>query len=88
METSIIIAAALGAMVYFILEFKAKGYKLSDFSIKFWLKDNLLNLITTAGFIWVYLYIKDGLTKEMAFAIGFGWNKIQDYFQDLVSKKS
>lgn len=88
METSIIIACLLGVLVYFILEFKTKGFKFGDFSITFWIKDNWLNLITTAIAIWAWLYIKDGLTKEMAFMIGFGWNKIWDYLQDLASKKT
>ena len=88
MDKTIIIATLLGALIYFLMEFKSKKLSFTkDFSILYWLKDNWMNIFTTVACLYAYVYIKEGITKEMAFAIGFGWNKIQDYFQDFLSKE-
>jgi len=88
MEKTTLIACILGVICYFVMEFRAKGFKWADFKIGFWAKDNALNLITTAIVIYAWLYVKDGMTKEAAFLLGFSWNKIWDYFQDFTSKKT
>ena len=86
MNQTIIIATCLGALVYFLMEFKSKKFTWAEFKLAYWVKDNWLNIFTTVACLYAYVYIKEGITKEMAFAIGFGWNKIQDYFQDFLTK--
>lgn len=88
MEKTTLIACVLGMICYFLSEFHSKGFKASDFSIKFWIRDNALNILSTAAVVYAWLYIKDGMTKEMAFLLGFSWNKIWDYLQDFTSKKT
>ena len=83
MDKTIIISALLGVLLYFGLEFKTKGFKWADFKAIFWISDNWWNLVLTAVSMYAYLYIKDGITREAAFVIGFAGNKGLDYMQDL-----
>ncbi len=83
MEKELLIAAILGVLLYFGLEFKSKGFKWADFKGAFWVKDNWFNLVLSGLAIYTYVYIKDGISKEIAFAIGFAGNKAIDYLQDL-----
>ena len=88
MDKTIIIATALGAVLYFLMEFKSKKFAWGDFKVTYWIKDNWYNVALTGVCLWAYLYIKEGLNKEAAFMLGFGINKTVDYMQDFLSKKT
>lgn len=86
MNNEIIVSIALGAIIYFMFEFKTKGIK--GFSLWYWVKDNWFNVILTCVIYYALTYIGQISDKMTAFALGFSVNKIVDYFQDLMTKKT
>lgn len=85
-----LIATGFGAILYFLFAFKKMKLWDKDvqFSIPVWIKDNWFNLVLTVACFASVNYLKgETMNRFEAFALGFGWNKVVDYFQDFISKK-
>jgi len=86
--TEILLALALGAVVFYIFEYLSKR-KLSDFKFGFWIKDNWYKMLILAPLCLIIdvKYIDPGITEQSAFWIGVGVSGIIDRVQDLIVKK-
>src|SRR6187551_1824694 len=85
-----LIATGFGAILYFLFAYRKMKLwdKDTNFSISLWIKDNWFNLVLTLACFAAVNYLKGHeMNRFEAFALGFGWNKVIDYFQDFLGKK-
>ncbi len=85
-----LIATGFGAILYFLFAFrKMKLFTPNEkFQILYWFRDNYVNIILTLACFAAVNYLKGHeMNRFEAFALGFGWNKVIDYFQDFIGKK-
>jgi len=85
MTKELIIAVALGALVYFLMEYRAK--RIQNFSLWYWIKDNWYNVILTCLIMYALVYIGYVEDRVAALFLGYSANGIVDRFQDMMSTK-
>ncbi len=76
----------LGAVIYFVMEFKGRVQKGIPFIWRYWIKSNGPNLLLMylSWIAWYYIY--GAFSKEWAFVWGLIPNICYDQLQDLIRK--
>lgn len=91
-NTEALIATGFGAILYFLFAYhkmKLLYDTTAKFSILVWIKDNWFNVVLTLACFAAVNYLKGHtMNRFEAFALGFGWNKVVDYLQDFMGKKT
>jgi len=85
MNKELIIAVALGALIYFLMEFRSK--RIQGFSVWYWIKDNWYNVVLTCLIMYALVYIGYVTDRVAALLLGYSANGIIDRFQDIMSSK-
>ena len=76
----------IGVLIYFFAEFKSK-HNDTEFSFKYWLKDNWMNIPITLLGVMAYFIVNDSIGKVEAFSIGVAPNLITDWVIDFINRK-
>jgi len=76
----------LGAVIYFVMEFKSRVQKGIPFIWGYWLKSNVPNLLLMylTWMAWYFMY--GAFSREWAFVWGLIPNLCYDQLQDLIRK--
>lgn len=84
MTSSPIFLTILGAVIYFLFEFKSRAT--TSFQFGYWIKQNWYNILTVIACDIAYIQLLGTPSKEIALVLGLLPNLAVDWIQDLIKK--